>query len=68
MIVVLAHAGGWDEALYAAVPMAVLVGLLWLAQKRAADQQDADEQDADQQVSGQHEPDGVVTEPDGDGR
>lgn len=31
----LAHQGGWDEVLYAAVPIAVIFGLLWLANSRA---------------------------------
>jgi hypothetical protein len=30
-----AHQGGWDEALYALVPIAVIFGLLWLANSRA---------------------------------
>ncbi len=38
----LAHQGGWDEALFVAVPMAVLVGLLALAQHRAKDEVGAD--------------------------
>ncbi len=38
----LAHQGGWDEALFVAVPMAILVALLWLAQRRAAAEQDAE--------------------------
>jgi predicted MFS family arabinose efflux permease len=41
---VLAHQGGWDEALFVAVPMAVLVGLLWLAQKRAVAEEEEGEQ------------------------
>ena len=35
---VLAHQGGWDEALMVIVPVALFVGLLWLATRRAADQ------------------------------
>lgn len=42
LAVVLAHQGGWDEALYVAVPMALLVGLLWVAQRRAQAEQDAE--------------------------
>ena len=30
----LAHQGGWDEALLVAVPMVLLAWLLWLAQRR----------------------------------
>ena len=37
----LAHQGGWDEALFVVVPMAVLVGLLALAQRRAKAEQEA---------------------------
>lgn len=58
--VVLAHQGGWDEALFVAVPMSVLVGLLWLAQKRAAD-----EERADARHTGASEPDGA-SDPDPD--
>ncbi len=32
---VVAHQGGWDEAIFVAVPMAVLAALLWLAKRRA---------------------------------
>ena len=32
---VLAHEGGWDEALFVAVPMAVFAVLLWVAKRRA---------------------------------
>jgi hypothetical protein len=30
----LAHQGGWDEILLVAGPIAVIVGLLWLAKRR----------------------------------
>lgn len=30
-----AHQGGWDEMLYALVPIGLIFGLLWLAQSRA---------------------------------
>ena len=36
-----AHQGGWDEALYALVPIAVIFGLLWLANTRAKKLQDS---------------------------
>lgn len=40
----LAHQGGWDEALFVAVPMAIFAALLWVAKRRAeaeaADQAD----------------------------
>lgn len=32
---VLAHQGGWDEILLVAGPIAILGGLLWLANRRA---------------------------------
>jgi cyanate permease len=41
--VVLAHQGGWDEALFVAVPMAVFAGLLWMAKRRAEREADAQE-------------------------
>lgn len=53
-VAVLAHQGGWDEALLVAVPMAVLVGLLWLAQRRAAQEEGAAGPEAD----AAHDPDG----------
>ncbi len=31
---VIAHRGGWDEALLVAVPMLAVAGLLWLAKVR----------------------------------
>ncbi len=35
IVAVLAHQGGWDEALFVALPMLGVVGLLWLARRRA---------------------------------
>ena len=32
--VVLAHQGGWDEALMVIVPVGLFVGLLWVAYRR----------------------------------
>ena len=32
---VLAHQGGWDEILMVAAPLALLAGVLWLADRRA---------------------------------
>lgn len=32
----LAHQGGWDEALFVLAPVAMFAFLLWLANKRAA--------------------------------
>ena len=39
---VLAHQGGWDEALFVAVPIVVLLALLALAQRRAGAEHDAE--------------------------
>jgi len=33
--VILAHQGGWDEMLLVATPIALLAGVLWLANRRA---------------------------------
>jgi predicted MFS family arabinose efflux permease len=33
--VVLAHQGGWDEIAMVAAPLALLAGVLWLADRRA---------------------------------
>jgi hypothetical protein len=33
---VLAHQGGWDEALMVVVPVGLFVGLIWIAAKRHA--------------------------------
>jgi hypothetical protein len=40
----LAHQGGWDEALFVAVPIVVLLALLALAQRRASAEHDAEQQ------------------------
>jgi cyanate permease len=32
----LAHQGGWDEALFVLVPVGIFAVLLWLANRRAA--------------------------------
>jgi len=37
---VLAHQGGWDEALLVIVPVGLFVGLFWLASRRAAQRDD----------------------------
>ena len=34
-LAIVAHQGGWDEFLFAAGPIALIVGLLWLANSRA---------------------------------
>ena len=34
MIALLAHQGGWDEILLVLGPIAVILGLLWLAKNR----------------------------------
>ena len=43
---VLAHQGGWDEALMVIVPLGAFGGLFWIATKRAASQR-RDDQVAD---------------------
>ncbi len=58
---VLAHQGGWDEALLVATPLAVIGGLLWLANRRV--QAQLDEQTAVQHRTGQHEPEPTQPEP-----
>ncbi len=50
---VLAHQGGWDEALLVLTPLAAIGGLLWLANRRVQRQLDeqsavGDEQSGDQ--------------------
>ena len=40
---VLAHQGGWDEALFVLAPIALFAGLLALANRRASRQQEARE-------------------------
>ncbi len=34
--VIVAHQGGWDEGLFVAGPLLVIIGLLWLAKRRTA--------------------------------
>jgi hypothetical protein len=34
MVMLLGHQGGWDEALFVAVPVAIFAGLLALANRR----------------------------------
>lgn len=38
---IFAHQGGWDEALLVATPLAVIGGLLWLANRRVKQQLEA---------------------------
>ncbi len=38
---VLAHQGGWDEALMVITPVGLFVGLIWVATKRHAPHDDA---------------------------
>jgi hypothetical protein len=45
VVALLAHQGGWDEALFVAVPIAVFAGLLYVA-KRRVDAENAEEADA----------------------
>jgi cyanate permease len=32
----LAHEGGWDEALFVIVPLAIVFALIWMVKRRAA--------------------------------
>jgi hypothetical protein len=41
--VLLAHQGGWDEALFVVVPLAVFAFLLWRAARRADDERNDEE-------------------------
>jgi hypothetical protein len=34
-VALIAHQGGWDEALFVVIPLLVIIGLLWLARRRA---------------------------------
>lgn len=44
-MVVLAHQGGWDEALFVAVPLAIFAVLLQIAKRRAeAEAESADDE------------------------
>jgi len=45
----LAHQGGWDEALLAGLPIAVFAGLVWNAKRRArqADAEPAEHADTE---------------------
>jgi hypothetical protein len=48
----LAHQGGWDELLFVLVPISLFAGLLAIANKRAAREQQArDEGDAGRDAS-----------------
>jgi hypothetical protein len=54
--VLLAHQGGWDEILFVLVPIAAFVGLLAIANRRAARAQaEAEEAEADA-ARRQHDP------------
>jgi len=43
----LAHQGGWDEALVVAVPIVAFALILWLANRRAARLQEAGDKPTD---------------------
>ena len=51
-----AHQGGWDEILLVAGPLAVIAGLLWLADRRAR-RIGASEEDGPDQIDGSGLPD-----------
>ena len=44
---VVAHQGGWDEALLIGTPILVIVGLLWLAKRRVDAAANADTAESD---------------------
>ena len=44
--VVLAHQGGWDEALFVALPISLFAFLLYLANKKAQAQLDREDAEA----------------------
>lgn len=48
----LAHQGGWDEILLVVGPLAVVAGLLWVANKRVTAQLAETEAEADGGVEG----------------
>ena len=41
-VVVLAHQGGWDEALLVAAPLVLFAGIVWNAKRRATRQSGAE--------------------------
>ena len=51
-----AHQGGWDEILLVAGPLAVIAGLLWLADRRAR-RIGLSEEDGPDQIDGSGLPD-----------
>lgn len=59
MAMLLAHQGGWDEALFVAVPVA-LFALLLARAKRSAEAEQAAERDAERALA----PDGDTSAPD----
>jgi hypothetical protein len=74
---VVAHQGGWDEALFVAVPVALFAGLLWRANQKAKrlaggahrddtphDERDADGGDTSRQA-GHGDPEAAASEPGG---
>jgi hypothetical protein len=46
--VVLAHQGGWDEALFVIVPLLLFAGLLRVAKRRAEAEQRDEQSDRDE--------------------
>ena len=47
LVSLVAHQGGWDEFLFAAGPILLIGGLLWLANKRATQLGKSRDADAD---------------------
>lgn len=57
----LAHQGGWDEALLIGGPMLIIVGLLWLAKRRVDAATDTTQSHPTSHCAGSN-----VTEPEND--
>ena len=53
---ILAHQGGWDEALFVVVPMAVLLALLAIAQRRAVAEHEAEHEGGEETGAGHEHP------------
>lgn len=64
-VAVLAHQGGWDEILLVVGPLAVVAGLLWLANKRVSRQLEAAQAEAQPEEPPEPEP---QPQPDGEAR
>lgn len=54
MALVLAHQGGWDEAVFLGAPVLVFAGLLWLAARRASQLPSEQQHDLDDKGDTSH--------------